>query len=280
MSSGASIAPPGRLRSSLVVTPVPVVPAHSTRQRRSDVQAVQESVPAISEEGEDDGEVEDEVEEDEEDEKGEKGEEDEGEKGEEEEEEAVIAEGRGGSGGEIGNGEGDDGEQGGLEDDEKIGQGKKGGKSGNSEDDGENGRKEHISFISTPTAAQNSSAMETHQRGRPTTPRPAPVTDDDITMQSPPNSPPKLHGASRTTGGQFRGQATGNILNAADFSNSNNNEYIGPVRGQINIYLSKDDPARLSPDSLIAYARLPYDYASKTPIAPVLEKVARRYSPV
>src|SRR6266446_1460692 len=257
MSSGASIAPPGRLCSSLVVTPVPVVPAHSTRQRRSDVQAVQESVPAISEEGEDDGEED-----------------------EEEKEEATIAEGRGGSGGEIGNGEGDDGEQGGLEDDEKIGQGKKGGKSGNSEDDGENGRKEHISFISTPTAAQNSPPMETHQRGRPTTPRPAPVTDDDITMQSPPNSPPKLHGASRTTGGQFRGQATGNILNAADFSNSNNNEYIGPVRGQINIYLSKDDPARLSPDSLIAYACLPYDYASKTPIAPVLEKVARRYSPV
>ncbi len=298
MSSGASIAPPGRLRSSLVVTPVPVVPAHSTRQRRSDVQAVQESVPAISEEGEDDGEEEEEEEEEEkggekeeegeeeeegggeEGEKGEEGEGEEGEKGEEEKEEATIAEGRGGSGGEIGNGEGDDGEQGGLEDDEKIGQGKKGGKSGNSEDDGENGRKEHISFISTPTAAQNSPPMETHQRGRPTTPRPAPVTDDDITMQSPPNSPPKLHGASRTTGGQFRGQATGNILNAADFSNSNNNEYIGPVRGQINIYLSKDDPARLSPDSLIAYARLPYDYASKTPIAPVLEKVARRYSPV
>ncbi len=63
MSSGASIAPPGHLRSSLVVTPVPVVPAHSTRQRRSDVQAVQESVPAISEEGEDDGEEEEEEEE-------------------------------------------------------------------------------------------------------------------------------------------------------------------------------------------------------------------------
>jgi len=117
MSSGASIAPPGRLRSSLVVMPVPVVPAHSTRQRRSDVQAVQESVPAISEEGEDDGEEEEEEEEEEGGEKeeegeeegeegeeeGEEGEEDEGEEGEkgEEEEEAAIAEGRGGSGGKL-----------------------------------------------------------------------------------------------------------------------------------------------------------------------------------
>jgi hypothetical protein len=99
-------------------------------------------------------------------------------------------------------------------------------------------------------------------------------------MQSPENTPPKLHGASRTSGGISRGQATGNFLNAADFSSANKNDYIGPVRGQINIYLSQDNPAQLSPESLVAYARLPYDYASKTPIAPVLEKVARRYSPV
>jgi hypothetical protein len=102
----------------------------------------------------------------------------------------------------------------------------------------------------------------------------------DIQMQSPQNSPPALHGSSRTSGGAFRGQAAGNALNAADFSNCGNNDYIGPVRGQINIYLSQNDPATLSPASLVPYARLPYDYAAKTPIAPVLERVARRYSPV
>jgi hypothetical protein len=121
--------------------------------------------------------------------------------------------------------------------------------------------------------------VETHQCGRSVTPRPT-FLAEDIRMQSPTNSPPKLHGASRTSGGLFRGQATGNALNAADFSNSNNNESIGPVRGQINIYLSQDDPARLSPDSLTTYAHFSYDYAAKTPIAPVLERVARRYSPV
>ena len=121
--------------------------------------------------------------------------------------------------------------------------------------------------------------VETRQRGRSVTPRPT-FLAEDISMQSPTNSPPKLHGASRTSGGLFRGQATGNALNAADFSDSNNNESIGPVRGQINIYLSQDDPARLSPDSLTTYARFSYDYAAKTPIAPVLERVARRYSPV
>ncbi len=72
----------------------------------------------------------------------------------------------------------------------------------------------------------------------------------------------------------------GNSLNAADFSNSDNNDYIGPIQGQINIYLSQDDPAQLSPDTLKTYSQLLCDYASKTPIAPVLEKIARRYSPV
>src|SRR6266699_246073 len=121
--------------------------------------------------------------------------------------------------------------------------------------------------------------VETRQHGRSVTPRPT-FLAEDISMQSPTNSPPKLHGASSTSGCLFRGQATGNALNAADFSDSNNNESIGPVRGQINIYLSRDDPARLSPYSLTTYARFSYDYASKTPIAPVLERFARRYSPV
>ena len=98
-------------------------------------------------------------------------------------------------------------------------------------------------------------------------------------MHSPPVSPPK-YGASRTTGGVFRGRAVGNVLNAADYSSHDKQDYIGPVPGQILLYVSQDDPAGLAPELLTAYARLPYDYAPKTPIAPVLEKIARKYSPV
>ena len=67
-------------------------------------------------------------------------------------------------------------------------------------------------------------------------------------MKSPSTSPSKLYGASCISGGIFRGQAVGNALNAADFSDPNNNDYIGHVHGQINIYLSQEDPAKLSPD--------------------------------
>ncbi len=76
------------------------------------------------------------------------------------------------------------------------------------------------------------------------------------------------------SGGILRGQAVGNSSNAADFSNPDNNDYIGPIQGWINIYVSQDDPAQLSPDTLTTYSQLLYDYASKTPIAPVLEKIA------
>ena len=76
------------------------------------------------------------------------------------------------------------------------------------------------------------------------------------------------------SGGILRGQAVGNSSNAADFSNPDNNDYIRPIQGQINIYVSQDNPAQLSSDTLITYSQLLYDYASKTPIAPVLEKIA------
>jgi hypothetical protein len=36
-------------------------------------------------------------------------------------------------------------------------------------------------------------------------------------MHSPPISPPRLYGSSRTTGGILRGQALGNTFNAANF---------------------------------------------------------------
>ena len=78
----------------------------------------------------------------------------------------------------------------------------------------------------------------------------------------------------------FQGCAVGNALNAADYPNHDNQDYIGPVPGQILLYVCQDDPAGLVPESLTAYACLPYDYSPKTPIAPVLEKIAQKYSPV
>src|SRR6266699_3553856 len=277
MSSGASIAPPERLRPSAVVTPAPGVLTRSARQRRSDVQAMPKL--AVSEEEEE----EEDAREDHEDKDGgdedsdeESGDEEEGVEGEGDEEEGSEEEGVEEEGGEGGEEEGG-GEEGG--EDERVDQGEKGSKGKDGKNDSsENHRKPLTPPLSTPTASGDLVDVETHQRGRSTTPKV--VVDGDIKMTSPQNSPPKLHGASRTSGGIFRGHATGNVLNAADFLNTDNDEYVGPVRGQINIYLAEDDPARLSPDSLTAYARLSYDYAAKTPIAPVLERVARRYSPV
>src|SRR6267378_4156178 len=290
MSSGASIAPPERLRSSAVVTPAPGVLTRSARQRRSDVQAMPKLAVSEEEEEEEDAredhEDKDGGDEDSDEEGGVEGEGDEEEGSEEggvEEEggEGGEEEGGGEEGGEGGEEEGG-GEEGGEEEggeDERVDQGEKGSKGKDGKNDSsENHRKPLNPPLSTPTASGDLVDVETHQRGRSTTPKV--VVDGDIQMTSPQNSPPKLHGASRTSGGIFRGHATGNVLNAADFLNTDNDEYIGPVRGQINIYLSEDDPARLSPDSLTAYARLSYDYAAKTPIAPVLERVARRYSPV
>ena len=270
MSSGASIAPPERIRSSTVVTTAPAVLTHSTRQRRSDVQAIPKAAPsaskitiAISEEqGKEDEE--DEEEEGEEDEEDEENSQDEGDGDDESEDEAE--------------GEKDEGEEDETEEAKEAGEGERGGKgSGDESDDGENRRKKLTSSLSAFTGSYDSADVETHQRGRSVTPKPI---DVDIRMQSPQNTPPKAHGASRTTGGSIRGQATGNFLNAADFSSAKKDDYIGPVRGQINLYLSTDDPAQLSPESLTPFARVPYDYAPKTPIASVLEKVARRYSPV
>ena len=98
-------------------------------------------------------------------------------------------------------------------------------------------------------------------------------------MHSPPVSPPK-YGSSRTSGGLFHGHAVGNSLNAVDYSNCDNSDYIGPVPGHILLYLSQDDPVSVVPESLTPYACLSYDYSPKTPIAPVLEKIARKYTPV
>ncbi len=264
MNSGASIAPPKRFRSSAVVATTPVVLTRSTRQRRSDVQSASTSKVAIPEEEEE--------EEEEEEKEGEEEEEEEKKEGEEEEEEKEGKEKE----------EKEEEEEEEEDQEEKVDGNRKDEDGGDGDGEEENRKNKEVEVEEgggNKKVGHDPTDVETRQRGRSVTPRPT-FLAEDISMQSPTNSPPKLHGASRTSGGLFRGQATGNALNAADFSDSNNNESIGPVRGQINIYLSQDDPARLSPDSLTTYARFSYDYAAKTPIAPVLERVARRYSPV
>ena len=91
-------------------------------------------------------------------------------------------------------------------------------------------------------------------------------------MHSPPVSPPK-YGSSRTSGGLFRGRAVGNSLNAADYSNRDNSDYIGPVPGHILLYLSQDDPASVVPESLTPYARLSYDYSQRRRSLPCLKRL-------
>jgi len=261
MGSGDSIAPPARFRSPGVVAPAPIISTRSTHQCRSDVNVAVKSppsaaIPKVLEEEEE--EEEEDVEGD--DEKGNSGDE----------------EGRNEKGGDI---EDIEDEEGGQNEEDREDE------SGELDEEDKAGEKsvhEPDNFShSALTDSHDSSVVVTHQRGRSTTPKAATaVLDGDVRMQSPQNSSASLRGASRTVGGLFRGNAVGNSLNAADFSNHDNNNYIGPVHGQVNIYLAQDDPSRLSPDSLTPYARFLHDYAPQTPIAPVLQKVARKYSPV
>ena len=289
MDSGASIAPPERIRSSAVVMPAPVISTRSTRQRRSDVLAMSSMSDNVAD-------IPEEIEEFEGSEL-ESGEESDKESGEDEESDEESDEKK------------KSGEDKKSDEDEKDCEEEKDGKS---DDDGFPAISASMAsqkpagvvvsasmasqepagvvsasmaslgpaIVSASMASPDSAVVGTLQRGRSITPKPVHIAGGDISMQSPSNSPPKLHGASRISGGILRGQAVGNSSNAADFSNPDNNDYIGPIQGRINIYVSQDDPAQLSPDTLTTYSRLLYDYASKTPIAPVLEKIARRYSPV
>ena len=284
MDSGASIAPPERIRSAAVVMSTPAISTRSTRQRRSDLPVIastSEHVADIPEEGESD--------------KSEKSEEsEESEENDENDESDKEADGA--------DKESKSDENGEKEKDDNKGDDKNGNGlpaisevsvvsasmasldsvvlgSGSVAAAVVSGSVAKDSVVVSGSVAKDSVVIEKSERGRSTTPKAVIIGDGDISMHSP-NSPPKLHGASRTSGGVFRGQAVGNSLNAADFSNLGNDDYIGPVQGQINIYLCQDNPAQISPEILTAYSRISYDYALKTPIAPVLEKIARRYSPV
>lgn len=99
----------------------------------------------------------------------------------------------------------------------------------------------------------------------------------DITMCSPPNSPPRLYGASRTTGGIIRGHALGNTLNAADICDQVT-ENLFPVPGKVLVYSSADDPANLNAEQM--KPTLFIKHLVTPTIQPVLLKISRRFSPI
>ena len=91
-------------------------------------------------------------------------------------------------------------------------------------------------------------------------------------MNSPPASPSRfeLGGASRVTGGIFRGQAYGNVFNHADAEVMFESE---PRMGKIHIYRTHVDPTLTKPDMV-----LKHKVTSK--LKPILKSLARQYSPV
>ncbi len=99
-------------------------------------------------------------------------------------------------------------------------------------------------------------------------------------MISPPSSPSKnLQGASRTTGGFSRGRALGNTFNIADASDYEMDLDLSlAIPGKVYIYDSTSDLMELDPNTVKPRRILKTD-VSRT-IAPVLTKLARKYSPI
>jgi hypothetical protein len=64
--------------------------------------------------------------------------------------------------------------------------------------------------------------------------------DVDSVMYSPPNSPPRLRGASRVVGGFARGRALGNVFNLADANDVDHHD-LGPTMGKVYLYFCNVD---------------------------------------
>lgn len=96
----------------------------------------------------------------------------------------------------------------------------------------------------------------------------------DIRMASPQSSPShNLQGASRITGGVFRGRAYGNVFNLAD-SRDLEIDTVASVVGKVHLYDScVDDPATTKPKSA-------FKLKITTSLGVVLSKLAEKSSPV
>lgn len=87
----------------------------------------------------------------------------------------------------------------------------------------------------------------------------------EIQMKSPSISP--LQGASRTTGGIFRGRALGNVFNFAD---ADVEDKEGPVMGKVRIYTEHVIPTQVSPFTSVTVK-------VTRQLGLILKKVATRY---
>ena len=94
----------------------------------------------------------------------------------------------------------------------------------------------------------------------------------DVRMKSPPASPPRfeLGGASRVTGGIFRGRAYGNVYNHADVGKMFDSE---TRMGKIHVYTTRIDPTLAKQDMVLKHKVTPK-------LKPILKVLARGYSPV
>src|ERR1700689_325990 len=89
-------------------------------------------------------------------------------------------------------------------------------------------------------------------------------------MTSPPHSPPRLQGASRTTGGILRGRPLGNVFNFGDHMKVDHQN--SKVVGSVHIYTTHGNPEELTP-----YMMLKHEVTNH--IAPILKKLRNSYSP-
>jgi hypothetical protein len=86
------------------------------------------------------------------------------------------------------------------------------------------------------------------------------------------DNPPDLQGASRTTGGIFRGRALGNVFNVGDCKDDLESN-IGSMVGKVKVFMAGEDPSTKKPQMTLK-VKVGGD------LAPVLDAVAKRFSPV
>ena len=96
-------------------------------------------------------------------------------------------------------------------------------------------------------------------------------------MHSPDNSPKRLQGASRTSGGILRGRAQGNLLNLADMTHAGPGHRMAS-RGRVFVYSSPLNPTTLDPETMKPMASV--KVTTTETLAPMLQQVTRRFSPV
>ena len=85
----------------------------------------------------------------------------------------------------------------------------------------------------------------------------------------------ELQGASRTTGGIFRGRAHGNNPNLADFAKEEDS--LIPVIGKVHLYLSSEDSTQWN---LATLPRQSFKHPVTNSLANVLGEIGDRHSPV